>query len=1713
MDSIDLAYNSVIKTRDKQQGTGDSIDQAYQAATRAREPQRSTIGGYPVIGTNSSDPIHFGTHAGGGVYDITERTAKKLGKSFVDIATDLADQGFIVAIRRKGQRGITNDHIHFADPKINPKEAERLRKQSATNDNIFGGDWMANLRGQSVRRGEAAIDQVSKAANIAAAAVTPISKPKKSKQPLDSIDAAFEAASREQADRILDQYNIPKPLKPVQTPTQKAVESILPVAPVARPLSAEELNAAIPQAEYNLKHGIAPQNEAVAQAMQGMLREPGFGMLKEGVGRASEAITQATGEALAQGVNKAFPHIAEQQSVDIGGGVKPKEPWLPATARNIGETAAGFATFLPQAAVAPGDMIADVPQMAQDMVNRWSNVPGAVKQGQLGSLIGDAAMVIGGIHGVLSKRIPGDARIREALNEKIRTGELDNAVESAIKGEPEVSLNEIGAQLETIPEFVNLEGGAKTAVMDDIAKGISERVETPTLGTGDLVIPRDRPDIELRVRSVNPETGEVALKIPGGGVKRNAEVVSVISRAQEKWPAFKQLGDEIAGTVGGTFGNGVKSIESLAAKVERKQVEKPEYNASTPKDHVRGKILIKDWSEAPTVIRELQRRGFAIENTIDQPMNEFGYRGLHSSVSLGDGVNGEIQVHTPESWALKLKTDDIYQKWRNEDPIKLSKTNPERYSEYISDRDASQRLWSDYWDSIGSDARSALSESGMRSSPDSESIMSPARKPLEAGTQTELSPESSYTPSGLNQTVRPSGNRVMNSSDIAASPESGIIRSHDTTSLPESNKGGLVKESAPKTTAPVPDIDAEIQAHIEAMKQKMSQPHEIVSYSFDLAYDAAKLGYLYIKKGIAEFEPWRRQMIADFGEKIIPHLQTIWDKLHVHENPDKSWQYIESDPQAFTDSISKTGTRTIEQQAGGGTNPPSSRTPVPPGGETPEPGTSGAGNEPTHAGNMNLAQFDLPEDMRREFVRFVEEKAAQNPDVRQTEEWTRGRISHEQTRKDADLLDLSIKDIQKSRPGKAYNNAELTAIKDVLKSTVVKMEEAKRRYEITGSLDDKIARMEATEEARLARNVASGASAEAGRALEATKILKRVREEMANLTMSAKERAWNKMLDNIGDREMVDKLYDEFDAIPEGDTVALTKWLNKYTNTMKPEHWLHAYQVANLLSNPVGRAGDLLSTGLWNTWMETVNRPLQILSENATAKVKGVDPQMHMSSWGPALIGGIDGLRDGMDNALHIMKHGMDREQAARLEISRHQELGGVFKPLRFSTRVAGAVDAINRGWAEMAERYFQASNTAKNEGLSGEAYSSRVQQLVKAPTEEMLAAEKVRGDYSVFQESDAFLKKIQQLQNTEIPKDVKVVGGFKPVKWIMPFVRTAYNIQKLSTELTPAGLIKLLDPKVAENPAVKHRIIGNAVAGTMATIPIIYAAVNDKLTGMVPSDKKERDEFYASGKKPYSVLIGDKWYSYRFGAAPFVPILGAVATIADTIKRGEDPDQSMLMKIPVALARTTADFSSLQGLRDLDNAINNPESSINRWGASVVGGLVPASGLLRKIVGITDPKVRDAKTVGERVASGIPGVSNRLPAQVDNLGKDIKRAPTGLDALNPYGSSPETDDPVVKELIRLHMYPSKTTRRISAKGDQFKLTNDEFRDLQTKVGSAIYEAVDRVINSDDYDSLTDDQKADRLEAQIQSARRVSRTKYRSDYSKKKPIVGTPAKR
>lgn len=277
-----------------------------------------------------------------------------------------------------------------------------------------------------------------------------------------------------------------------------------------------------------------------------------------------------------------------------------------------------------------------------------------------------------------------------------------------------------------------------------------------------------------------------------------------------------------------------------------------------------------------------------------------------------------------------------------------------------------------------------------------------------------------------------------------------------------------------------------------------------------------------------------------------------------------------------------------------------------------------------------------------------------------------------------------------------------------------------------------------------------------------------------------------------------------------------------------------------------------------------------------------------------------------------------------------------------------------------------------------------------------------------------ALLSKIDSITDV-ITKGAQKVPG---AKWFVPFVQTPMNITKQMIELSPAGFATLYKAKGARrDEQVAKAVLGTAVTG----IGAMYA-LQGNTTWAPPKDKAEREAFYSSGKKPYSIRIGDTWVPMiSFGPAGYS--LGIGAAVKDAYDRGE-VDDNALDKLSTIIAGQANFFTQqtyLQGVANFMNVVSgggNGTGAEQTLGSSVAfaaGQVIPLQGLSRYVNSIIDPVLRKKTSGKDTFVSDVPVVgamySKGLEANTNVFtGEEMKR--NASDYVAPYSMGKDAANP-----------------------------------------------------------------------------------------------------
>ena len=287
---------------------------------------------------------------------------------------------------------------------------------------------------------------------------------------------------------------------------------------------------------------------------------------------------------------------------------------------------------------------------------------------------------------------------------------------------------------------------------------------------------------------------------------------------------------------------------------------------------------------------------------------------------------------------------------------------------------------------------------------------------------------------------------------------------------------------------------------------------------------------------------------------------------------------------------------------------------------------------------------------------------------------------------------------------------------------------------------------------------------------------------------------------------------------------------------------------------------------------------------------------------------------------------------------------------------------------------------------------------------------------------------------------------------WLfIPFIKTPTNILKFAFERTLApvtfgvqtaqrglfprltdGKDQFIDALRNPDPMVQAEARGKLATGVLLNISLFTALNNakDRITGGGPKDHKQKRIWEASGRKAYSIRIGDAWVSYQ-RLDPLASMIGVYADLGEALDSSNySEDTSAVEKIVSGLMITTArnltNKSYLTGLQRLVELVTNPDTKAWKTGLSMAGNLVPNFvGQVKAFGG--DQELKEVRSLTDAFLKKIPGMSGSIDARRNILGEPyvaemFETTPFQVfNTFNPIAFSTKTGDPVLEEMANLH--------------------------------------------------------------------------------------------
>ena len=276
---------------------------------------------------------------------------------------------------------------------------------------------------------------------------------------------------------------------------------------------------------------------------------------------------------------------------------------------------------------------------------------------------------------------------------------------------------------------------------------------------------------------------------------------------------------------------------------------------------------------------------------------------------------------------------------------------------------------------------------------------------------------------------------------------------------------------------------------------------------------------------------------------------------------------------------------------------------------------------------------------------------------------------------------------------------------------------------------------------------------------------------------------------------------------------------------------------------------------------------------------------------------------------------------------------------------------------------------------------------------------------------------------------------------------------------------------------------------GSAVSIAAISMALEGTITGGGPTDSKHRALLYQTGWQPYSVKIGEHYYSYS-RLEPIAMLFGIAADMADISQVSTEREADELGKLVLAsVSKNLTSKTWLSGPSELIKAVSDPDRYGQRYIQRLAGTVVPTG--VAQVAQVHDPYLREARTILDTIKARVPGLSEGLLPRRDIWGEPIQlEGGLGPDLLSPVYESRLNHDPVNQTLLKLKVFPSKLSRKIRG----VELSGEQYDDFSRVAGRTMKMRLDNIVGTPGFSSLPEFAQREVVTRTISTARETARS-------------------
>lgn len=355
--------------------------------------------------------------------------------------------------------------------------------------------------------------------------------------------------------------------------------------------------------------------------------------------------------------------------------------------------------------------------------------------------------------------------------------------------------------------------------------------------------------------------------------------------------------------------------------------------------------------------------------------------------------------------------------------------------------------------------------------------------------------------------------------------------------------------------------------------------------------------------------------------------------------------------------------------------------------------------------------------------------------------------------------------------------------------------------------------------------------------------------------------------------------------------------------------------------------------------------------------------------------------------------------------------------------------------------------------------------------------------------------------------KSLQQVFNHPILKVVVPFFKTPANIGLQVIERTPfAPLSSQWREEVAKGGIYRDMALAKVTLGSSVLATFAALSAEGFLTGRGPERKADREALMRDGWMPYSIKIGDTYYSYA-GMEPVSALMAIASDYAEYAKHEPDAGkvEEVFLGATYGLYEYLKEQPYLQGIAEVAKLVGTNQQGqvdgkkivdglVKQFGGFVIGGS-PAGAYNSLVAGIErlmDPAARDSRASPDlpmgvrgfveafnRYRSRLPYASEALPEQLNLWGDPILQSRgKPYELVLPTKVSPGQFSAVDDALVRIGSPVGMPERKI----DGVEMDAFQYNRLLTIYGKELpaKDAIMEVINTPGFDlmSLDDQQKS-----------------------------------